>query len=99
MLQCMIAHYFLEKMDRNTAGFQDKVQKNRVFMPASILYWSHPPYDQIGIKILTYGSSNEAKEKFVIDTFTLQGTNKILFICFSNRPQSKNRQNSTKARK
>lgn len=32
-----------------------------------------PPYDQVGIKILTYGSSNEAKQKFVTDTFTLQG--------------------------
>ncbi len=43
----------------------------------------HPPYDQIGIKILTYGSSNEAKEKFVIDTFTLQGTKTKSYLSVS----------------
>lgn len=33
-----------------------------------------PPYNQIGIKVLTFGSSSEAKEKFSVDTFNLGGT-------------------------
>ncbi len=32
-----------------------------------------PPYNQVGIKTITYASSNEAREKFLTDTFSLQG--------------------------
>lgn len=47
-----------------------------------------PPYDQVGIKILTYGSSNEAKQKFVTDTFTLQGDKVKPYLSISQTPHN-----------
>lgn len=42
-----------------------------------------PPYNQIGIKILTFGSSSEAKEKFSVDTFNLGGTKTKNYLSIS----------------